>query len=135
MSSAGPDGVPGPFQTILCEAVADGVVQITLNRPDRGNGVVPELVSDLLTALDELERDFSVRALVLTGAYNDGHARYAPGEISRAEPGFLHAPRAEPGELCYLMLISFGPARFTGQFGLMQRLTGFPWQPKVDETP
>ena len=73
--------------------------------------------------------------LVLTGAYNDGHARYEPGEISHAGPGFLHAPRAELGELCYLMLISFGPARFTGQFGLMQRLTGFPWQPKVDETP
>jgi enoyl-CoA hydratase len=68
MSSVGHDGVPGPFQTILCESVADGVVQITLNRPDRGNGVVPELVSDVLTALDELERDFSVRALVLTGA-------------------------------------------------------------------
>jgi len=67
--------------------------------------------------------------LVLTGA------RYEPGEISHAGPGFLHAPRAELGELCYLMLISFGPARFTGQFGLMQRLTGFPWQPKVDETP
>ena len=73
--------------------------------------------------------------LVLTGAYNDGHAHYGPGEISRAGPGFLHAPRAEPGELCYLMLISFGPARFTGQIGLIQRFTGFPWQPKVDETP
>ena len=71
--------------------------------------------------------------LVLTGAYNDGHARYEPGEISRAEPGFLHAPRAEPGELCYLMLISFGLARFTGQIGLLQRLTGFPWQPKPAE--
>jgi len=70
--------------------------------------------------------------LVLTGAYNDGDARYDPGEISRAGPGFLHAPRAEPGELCYLLLISFGPARFTGRFGLLQRLTGFPWQPKVD---
>ena len=73
--------------------------------------------------------------LVLTGAYNDGHARYRPGEISHAGPGLLHAPCAEPDALCYLMLISFGPARFTGQIGLLQRLTGFPWQPKVDETP
>jgi putative transcriptional regulator len=71
--------------------------------------------------------------LVLTGAYNDGQARYAPGEVSHAGPGFQHAPRAEPGELCYLILISFGPARFTGRIGLLQRLTGFPWQPKVDE--
>jgi len=71
--------------------------------------------------------------LVLTGAYNDGHTRCAPGEVSHATPGFLHSPRAEPGELCYLMLISFGPARFSGQIGLLQRLTGFPWRPKVDE--
>lgn len=71
--------------------------------------------------------------LVLSGAYNDGHARYEPGEISQVRAGFLHAPRAEPGALCYLMLISFGPPRFTGQFGLLQRLTGFPWQPKPAE--
>jgi len=72
--------------------------------------------------------------LVLSGAYNDGHERYGPGEISRATPGFLHAPSAEPGGLCYLMLISFGPARFTGAFGVLQRLTGFPWQPRPAET-
>jgi enoyl-CoA hydratase/carnithine racemase len=56
------------LETLFYERVADGVVQVTLNRPDRGNGVVPELVRDLLAALGVLEPDFSVRALVLTGA-------------------------------------------------------------------
>src|ERR1700761_5034611 len=56
------------FETLFYEHAADGVVVLTLNRPDRGNGVVPELARDLLTALTELETDLSVRCLVLTGA-------------------------------------------------------------------
>ncbi|HEY1973882.1 MAG TPA: enoyl-CoA hydratase-related protein [Pseudonocardia sp.] len=55
-------------ETLFWERVADGVVLLTLNRPDRGNGVVPELANELLAALTELEQDLSVRALVLTGA-------------------------------------------------------------------
>lgn len=47
---------------------ADGVATITLNRPQFANGVVPESVRDLLAALDDLENDPSIRALVLTGA-------------------------------------------------------------------
>jgi enoyl-CoA hydratase len=56
------------LETLHYKEVADGVVLLTLNRPDRGNGVVPEMAADLLTALTELDRDTSVRCLVLTGA-------------------------------------------------------------------
>ena len=56
------------YETILLERPADGVALITLNRPERGNGVVPEMARDLVAALAELEADFSVRVLVLTGA-------------------------------------------------------------------
>lgn len=56
------------LETVFYEGVADGVVLLTLNRPDRGNGVVPELVRDLLAALDDLEPDRRVRCVVLTGA-------------------------------------------------------------------
>jgi len=55
------------LETLFYEAVADGVVLLTLNRPDHANGVVPELARDALGALDELEADLAVRALVLTG--------------------------------------------------------------------
>jgi enoyl-CoA hydratase len=55
-------------ETLFWERVADGVVLLTLNRPDRGNGVVPELARDLLATLTALEQDHSVRAVVLTGA-------------------------------------------------------------------
>lgn len=37
--------------TLAMEAVADGVVLLTLNRPERGNGVVPEMAADLVEAL------------------------------------------------------------------------------------
>ena len=56
------------LETLFYDRVGDGVAILTLNRPDRGNGVVPELARDLLAALTALEADSGVRALVLTGA-------------------------------------------------------------------
>lgn len=56
------------YDTILLDRPADGVALITLNRPDRGNGVVPELAAELIHALGALEVDLSVRVLVITGA-------------------------------------------------------------------
>jgi enoyl-CoA hydratase len=68
MSDTAPMSGKVDLETLFYERVADGVVLITLNRPDRGNGVVPELARDFLEALTTLEQDFTVRALVLTGA-------------------------------------------------------------------
>lgn len=56
------------LETVYFEYPADGVAALTLNRPERGNGVVPEMARDLLDALTRLEGDRSVRVLVLTGA-------------------------------------------------------------------
>ncbi len=56
------------YSTIILDRPADGVARITLNRPDRGNGVVPEMAADLIDALNQLEADQTVRVLILTGA-------------------------------------------------------------------
>jgi putative transcriptional regulator len=64
--------------------------------------------------------------LVLTGGYDDGHERYGPGDVSLAAPGFVHAPKAEPGEVCYVLALAYGPPRFFGLFRLVQRLLGSP---------
>lgn len=56
------------LETLYYERPAPGVAVVTLNRPDRGNGVVVELVRDLFAVLDEWEPDPAVRAVVLTGA-------------------------------------------------------------------
>jgi putative transcriptional regulator len=73
--------------------------------------------------------------LVLTGAYDDGHARYAAGDVSLARPGFAHTPTAEPGEVCYVLAVTYGPPKFQGLFGLLQRTLGFPWSPKAKASP
>lgn len=58
----------GEYETLYTDPLADGVVALFLNRPDSGNGVVPELARDFMAALDQLEKDRSVRVLILTGA-------------------------------------------------------------------
>ncbi|MDH4384565.1 MAG: cupin domain-containing protein [Caulobacter sp.] len=63
--------------------------------------------------------------LVLTGAFHDGHARFAPGDINVGQPGFRHEPRAEAGQVCYALAVSYGAPAFEGPMGLLQRLTGF----------
>ena len=69
--------------------------------------------------------------LILTGAYFDGFHHYGPGDVSLAQGEFTHAPKAEPGEVCYVLAVSFGEARFSGWIGVLQRTIGFPWPPKM----
>lgn len=47
--------------------VADGVAQLTLNRPEARNALSRALISALATSLDQLEADTTVRAVLLTG--------------------------------------------------------------------
>lgn len=44
------------------------VATVTLNRPDRGNGLTAELKHRLVEALEQIGKDDAVRAVVLTGA-------------------------------------------------------------------
>jgi 2-(1,2-epoxy-1,2-dihydrophenyl)acetyl-CoA isomerase len=53
--------------TLLREAV-DGVITLTLNRPDALNAFTVEMKEALLAALKDAARDKSVRVVVLTGA-------------------------------------------------------------------
>ena len=69
--------------------------------------------------------------LIVTGAYDDGHAYYGPGDLSVAEPGFAHAPTAQRGDVCYVLAVTYGPPRFLGLFGRLQKVLGFPWSPRA----
>jgi enoyl-CoA hydratase/carnithine racemase len=46
----------------------DGVVVLTLSRPDRLNALNPTMLEELLRVLDEVDADDAVRAVVVTGA-------------------------------------------------------------------
>lgn len=54
-------------RTVLLD-VADGVARLTLNRPDKLNSFTRAMHADLRDALDRIEADPSIRAVVLGGA-------------------------------------------------------------------
>jgi enoyl-CoA hydratase/carnithine racemase len=51
-----------PFETLLLER-GDGHAVVTLNRPP-ANAISPQLILELDAAVDELDRDDAVRAIV-----------------------------------------------------------------------
>jgi len=63
------------FHTIRL-TVEDGVATITLDRPERLNALNRNLVEELDQALDQVEKDDTVRVLVITGA---GEKAFAAG--------------------------------------------------------
>jgi enoyl-CoA hydratase/carnithine racemase len=58
---------PATDDSVLAEC-ADGVLTLTLNRPERSNSLSPESEKRLHALLDEAEDDAGVRVIVLTGA-------------------------------------------------------------------
>src|SRR5258707_1469689 len=59
--------VPVDFEQIIVE-VADGVMTITLNRPDRLNAWTAKMADELVEAFDRADADDDVRAVIMTGA-------------------------------------------------------------------
>jgi enoyl-CoA hydratase len=55
------------YETIIAEK-KDGVGLITLNRPDALNALNSRLIGELNSALDDMEADHGVRAIVVTGS-------------------------------------------------------------------
>jgi enoyl-CoA hydratase/carnithine racemase len=55
------------YQTLLTE-LADGVLTVTLNRPERLNAFTNEMMKDMLSLIDAVDGDDAVRAVVVTGA-------------------------------------------------------------------
>lgn len=64
-------------ETILLHADDAGVRTLTLNRPHRKNALSPDLVVALLDAIAAADADESVRALVVTGAQEEGDPKAA----------------------------------------------------------
>ena len=48
--------------------INDGIALVTLNRPDKLNALNYDLIDRLMAALDTIETDADVRAVILTGA-------------------------------------------------------------------
>lgn len=56
------------YDFLLEEKPAEGVVRITLNRPDQRNALSSALRSEIADCMDRLSEDQSVKAVIITGA-------------------------------------------------------------------
>jgi enoyl-CoA hydratase/carnithine racemase len=74
---------PRPYRALIVQP-GDGVVTITLNRPERRNAIGPEMINELRWALADADADASVRAVVITGA---GKAFCAGGDFAQMTGG------------------------------------------------
>lgn len=79
------------FETIET-AIEDGILTITLNRPDRLNAFNAPMVHDLIAAFEMADADDAVRAVIVTGA---GRAFCAGADLGGGGDTFDFANRPE----------------------------------------
>ncbi|MGH6967193.1 MAG: enoyl-CoA hydratase-related protein [Phenylobacterium sp.] len=72
------------YEHILCD-VADGIMQITLNRPDKLNAYTATMGAELARAFDAADADDAVRVVLVTGA---GRGFCAGADISAGAGAF-----------------------------------------------
>ncbi|MEM5372855.1 enoyl-CoA hydratase/isomerase family protein [Paraburkholderia azotifigens] len=75
-------------------AVESGVAVITLNRPDKRNAITDDMRTELIDALETVQRDKQVRAVILTG---NGKGFCAGGDVS----GMAQRMEAPAGEIAF----------------------------------
>jgi enoyl-CoA hydratase/carnithine racemase len=83
------------FEQIITEA-QDGVLTITLNRPDRLNAWTATMGRELREAFDEADADDDVRAIIMTGA---GRAYCAGADLASGGETFDYNARQREGSL------------------------------------
>jgi len=77
------------YETILYD-VADDILTITLNRPDRLNAFTDRMMTELVDAFDRADADDGVRAVIVTGA---GRAFCAGADLAAGGKTFDYAAR------------------------------------------
>lgn len=80
--------------SVVLQALEDGVLTVTLNRPDKLNALTDEMLEQLVAAFDRADEDDDVRAVIVTGA---GKAFCAGAELG--SDGFGARDAAAPGEV------------------------------------
>jgi enoyl-CoA hydratase/carnithine racemase len=87
-------------QPVVLYEVADRIARITLNRPERGNGITPALVAGLVDCVREADLDPAVHVLLLAGAgpgFCGGYDLVESAEGMGSEPGAADGSGAPAG--------------------------------------
>jgi enoyl-CoA hydratase len=82
------------FEQIIAE-VSDGVMTITLNRPDRLNAWTAKMAEELMQAFDQADADDDVRAVIMTGA---GRGYCAGADLEKGGETFDARARGHAGD-------------------------------------
>lgn len=83
-----------PSYEQIAYGVADGVLTITLDRPDKLNAFTPRMFHELLDAFDRADADDDVRAVIVTGR---GRAFCAGADLSMGAKTFATTALGEGG--------------------------------------
>jgi enoyl-CoA hydratase/carnithine racemase len=83
------------FKEIRYE-VADGILTITLNRPDRLNAFTETMMQELIAAFDASDADDDVRAVIVTG---EGRGFCAGADLAKGGETFDWRERAASGDV------------------------------------
>ena len=75
----------GAYETLRYD-VEDGVATLTLSRPDKLNAFTVQMMDEMLHALDRVDADDAVRALIVTG---EGRAFCAGADLSAGADAFV----------------------------------------------
>jgi enoyl-CoA hydratase/carnithine racemase len=87
-------GEGGVSDLVLYDNSGDGIVTLTLNRPDMRNPISDlDMIEALVGALERLERDGTARVAILTGA---GKGFSSGGNIKEMRPGGTSLNAGEP---------------------------------------
>jgi enoyl-CoA hydratase/carnithine racemase len=82
-------------ETIQTE-IADGIMTITLNRPDKMNAFTGQMMAEMIAAFDVADADDAVRAVIVTGAGD--RAFCAGADLSQGTATFDYAKRSDRDE-------------------------------------